>query len=226
MDFLRTLQQTCTPAGLRLDIGANEGGYTYLMRQHHPGVIWAFEPIPVLYQQVATRFADDPDIVVFPYAISDQSRDHVEGYSVFEAWTIAPTTYTVRGRNAHCRDHLGVTEFAVTFRRVDDLVPPTAHVDFLKIDTDGYEAHVLRGARQTIRRCRPPILIELGYLIGDLGESIPDLLTDIYDVLGYHLITQAGDRWTTRQQAINGYPYTTTCDVAMVPQEWMHPLLG
>lgn len=33
-------------------------------------------------------------------------------------------------------------------------------VDFLKIDTEGFECSVLRGAEQTIRRCRPLMVVE------------------------------------------------------------------
>ena len=34
-------------------------------------------------------------------------------------------------------------------------------VDFVKIDVDGYEDRVLRGAINTIQRCRPVINIEM-----------------------------------------------------------------
>ena len=36
------------------------------------------------------------------------------------------------------------------------------NVGFLKIDTEGYELPVLEGARQTILRCQPVIMIEVG----------------------------------------------------------------
>lgn len=35
-----------------------------------------------------------------------------------------------------------------------------AVVDFLKIDCEGYEAFVIEGARETLRRCRPAVLVE------------------------------------------------------------------
>jgi FkbM family methyltransferase len=33
-------------------------------------------------------------------------------------------------------------------------------VDFIKIDTEGYELFVVRGAEQTIKRCRPTMIVE------------------------------------------------------------------
>lgn len=33
-------------------------------------------------------------------------------------------------------------------------------VDFIKIDTEGYELHVVRGAEETIKRCKPVMIVE------------------------------------------------------------------
>lgn len=46
-------------------------------------------------------------------------------------------------------------------------------VDFLKIDVEGYELAVVRGAEQTIRRCRPVIVVEQKGEDGRLGME-PD----------------------------------------------------
>lgn len=237
MDFLQTLQQSCRPDHLRLDIGANLGGYTYLMRQHGPGVILAFEPVPSLAEQVRVRFADDPDIQVIPCGVSDRVYTD-DGFSILEAWTVAKPEDSRRGFSLGALAEAGLTaddRFSVHFTTVDaavqtwagTLAPPTPFpvVDFLKIDVDGYEFRVLRGATQTLLRDRPPILIEIGYLIGDLGDSIPDMLAYIYTTLEYRLLLQDGTRlaladWT------RWYPHGTTFDVAMVPAEWAGELIG
>lgn len=54
-------------------------------------------------------------------------------------------------------------------------------VDFIKIDCEGYEHHVLEGARETIKRCRPTIIVEqkphkLGPNFGITGTPAVDLL--------------------------------------------------
>ena len=49
--------------------------------------------------------------------------------------------------------------------------------DFLKIDVEGAEHDVLLGARETIGRCQPTMLIELHHFDGDLAANpVPDLL--------------------------------------------------
>jgi hypothetical protein len=48
---------------------------------------------------------------------------------------------------------------AVEARRLDDL--KLSDIGFMKIDVEGFEAEVLDGARETIRRSRPVMIIEL-----------------------------------------------------------------
>jgi len=47
---------------------------------------------------------------------------------------------------------------AAPLERLDDY--DLLHVDFLKIDCEGYEAEVLKGAEETLARCRPVICVE------------------------------------------------------------------
>jgi FkbM family methyltransferase len=49
---------------------------------------------------------------------------------------------------------------SVKTARLDDLVEGSV-IDFLKIDTEGTEMRVLRGAVNTIKRNRPIIMLEL-----------------------------------------------------------------
>lgn len=44
--------------------------------------------------------------------------------------------------------------------RLDDFRIPE-HIDFIKIDVEGYEQMVLQGAGETLRRNRPVIMIEI-----------------------------------------------------------------
>lgn len=230
MDFLRTLQQDCTPSGLRIDIGANEGGYTWSMRQHSPGWIFAFEPVPALFTHCVRRFEDDLDVAVFPFALSDWTG-YETGYAIHEAHTLDKPERAAKGRNAEALARDGAGTFGVYFRTIDNLMEtqPVSRqrpVQFIKIDTDGYEPKVLRGAVRTIQTHRPSILIELGYLPEDLGESSFAMLDFIYGVLGYRLILQDG-REMSRWDWDDYEPLRrTTFDVAMVPQEWDRPLLG
>ena len=220
MNFLTTLVQDLPRdrPTVVFDIGANEGGYTWSLRQLLPlAEIHCFEPLPAMYDRLRARLATDltDPIYTWPWGVSD--REYVEtGVAVHEAWTIDKPARAVKGRNATW----GGPIFDMQLVTVDGFC--TQHeidrVDFLKIDTDGYELRVLRGAKATILRDRPPILIELGYMVEDLGDSLAQFLLTIYDELGYRLYAQDGTELLWAEWR-SWYPFTTTFDVAMLPAE-------
>lgn len=221
MDLFRTLLTPTPQDALLLDIGANEGGYTWTMRQYRPGAtIFALEPLAEFAQVLYYRYKDDPLVHVWPWGVSDHN-EIVEGLHVHEAWTLDTPAHAVRGRNAIHGAHTRSVKFITidTFLREHAGVG-TRPVSFIKIDTDGYEARVLRGARQTLLRDRPTILLELSYMVADLGDSVGDFLDDIYTTLGYVLVDQGGevrDReyWSSHEN----YPWVGSFDVAMIPAE-------
>lgn len=225
MDFLRTCLEPvkADPSLLLLDIGANVGGHTWLMRQHCPGhEIHCFEPIPALYEGLVRRYLDDPNIQVYLMGVSDQVGE-IPGVAVHEAWTLVPPAEAKRGRNALSLERDGEGTFDMLTTTVDAFLSGGTDENdglrcgFLKIDTDGYEARVLRGADQTLRRDRPTLLIEFGYLISDLGDSIEAMLDHIGD-LNYAVFNGAGQRlWLADWRA--WYPCETTWDVALLPVE-------
>ena len=47
---------------------------------------------------------------------------------------------------------------AIPLKRLDDFA--LAEVDFVKIDVEGFERFVVEGARDTLRRCRPVVIVE------------------------------------------------------------------
>ncbi len=63
-----------------------------------------------------------------------------------------------------------------------------SRVDFIKIDVEGFEGHVLRGAKQTLATYRPVVVLELNHwcLNAFQRTSIPeffDLLRSIFPIL-------------------------------------------
>lgn len=58
-------------------------------------------------------------------------------------------------------------------------------VDFMKIDCEGYELGVLAGARETIKLCRPKMLIELNDLTLDRSGVTRSELLKFISELGY-----------------------------------------
>jgi FkbM family methyltransferase len=60
-------------------------------------------------------------------------------------------------------------EGTIPMRRLDDF--GFEDVDFMKVDVEGYERQVLEGARETLLRCRPIVIIEQKEFAGRYGTG-------------------------------------------------------
>lgn len=74
-------------------------------------------------------------------------------------------------------DYLGGASFIVErpgdtrIETIDSIVPADRQVGVIHLDVEGYEAAALEGARETIRRCRPIIVLETAVPIDSYVES-------------------------------------------------------
>lgn len=156
--------QRLVPVGRgAVDAGANRGVYAFLIARRAKHV-YAFEPHPALSRYL--RRAKVSNITVFDVALSDTSGEgllrvpEVDGEATLGAHVDADKAISL----------------SVRLARLDDFA--LADIGFLKIDVEGHELHVLRGAAETIRRSRPIVFIEVErrYQTGSV-DAVFDYLT-------------------------------------------------
>lgn len=135
------------PGRTFIDVGAHIGSVLGEVARTSPGRIIAFEAIPAKAAHLAKKF---PDVVVHNCALLDR-----EGESRFFVDN-AQSGYSSLSR----RDG-DVTEIVVPVARMDTLIFED-DVDVIKIDVEGAELGVLRGAEAVIARCRPVVMFESG----------------------------------------------------------------
>ena len=76
---------------------------------------------------------------------------------------------------------------------LDDVIPADQPLAFMKIDIEGGEYHALLGAANTIRRCRPVIVLEAGSKsTGQYGVTPAELFALVSQSFGYDLILDNG----------------------------------
>ena len=171
---LRLLPFLADPTRDSIDIGANKGVYTYWLARNSRHV-HAYEPNPKMFKVLEAGTKAETTVSVSPVALSDQT-----GQTVLR---IPKTSkgYSNQGASLNY-DKVGEAygEVAVEMRRLDD--EGYDNVGLIKIDVEGHEFAVLDGARETIRRCRPVLIIE----IEELHNKRP-ILDSIQEVaaLGY-----------------------------------------
>jgi FkbM family methyltransferase len=169
-----------------IDVGANLGEVLEVMTRVAPkGRHIAFEPIPELHQQLVQSF---PDVDVRQMALSD-----VAGTADF-THVLGDHAYSGLLR----RDDLAaasreVRQITVSTERLDDVLPENYAPTLVKIDVEGAEFQVLRGATRTLERYRPVVLFEHGVGGADLYGTHPQEVFDLLDGVGLRIFDLEGD---------------------------------
>jgi FkbM family methyltransferase len=161
---IRHLDEVCGRGGTMVDIGAWYGPWTRRMARRAERVV-TIEPTPL--HEVLRR-----TVPLNVEVIAAAASDHV---GEAEIW-LAPSGGGIEGVSSlHRRQIHGVSK-KVALITVDQLA--LDEVSFMKIDVEGHEIPVLRGAMETIKRCQPRLLIEVEeriqpvVMLNDLLESI------------------------------------------------------
>jgi FkbM family methyltransferase len=126
-----------------LDVGAHVGLWSRILAKEFEEVI-AFEPVKELSDCFARNLKDVENVDLCKFALG----------SYYGKWEMVYTP--INSGNSHVAPNS--TEGTTDIVQMDQFC--ATNIDFIKIDTEGYELEVLKGARKTIDRCRPVILIE------------------------------------------------------------------
>jgi FkbM family methyltransferase len=173
---IRRLDEVCGRGGTMVDIGGWYGPWTRRLVRRASQVV-VIEPTPL--HEVLGRTLP-PEVVVVGAAASDHPGEA-------EIWLPSPDGAPRGVSSLHRRDIHSVS-IKVPLMTVDSL--RLRNVTFMKIDVDGHEVPVLRGAAGTIGRDRPRLLIEVEQRIQPV-ENVTGLL----DSWGYRGWVLAGRRW-------------------------------
>jgi FkbM family methyltransferase len=150
---LHIVEYLCRADQDSIDVGANDGCYVHFMRKYS-GRVHAFEPIPWMAERIAGKFG--ADVVVHECALATESGTAVLRIPVLDSMSIVGCASLSSRAAANYAAH---DEITVRTERLDDIYAGNA--GFIKIDVEGYEEAVLEGARNTIVRCQPRMLVEI-----------------------------------------------------------------
>jgi FkbM family methyltransferase len=135
--------ELCKKRDVALDIGANVGLWSRDLVKSFSRVI-AFEPV-ALFRECLESNVTGENFEVLPIALGDQDT---------------------QGTMIIIEDNSGATHLDpatmgtgnVQVVRLDSL--NFQNISYIKVDCEGYEYRILQGAEQTIRHCRPIMVIE------------------------------------------------------------------
>lgn len=193
-ELLPLFRRFIPPAGVVIDVGAHAGQFAKLFaRCAAAGRVYAVEPSAYARSILSTvvRLHRLGNIAVVPVALGAETRE-----------SLLSTPIKNSGSHGFGLAHLGVPEDrwqrvateTVAETTLDALVAELAldRVDFIKADIEGSEVRLLVGARDTIARFRPRLLVELndGHL-ARAGDTMADAFA-LMAQLGYRAFTLDG----------------------------------
>ena len=144
---LADLPKLMKPDSVCIDAGANLGMYTLVMSQCAPqGRVLAFEPDGPTYSALAQTIAAAKcaNVDLYPWVLGSANTERGRFVEDPQWRSSSHFVFDPTGKvMVHTIDNLGLDR-----------------LDLLKIDVEGSEIDVLDGARETLRRHRPTVVME------------------------------------------------------------------
>ena len=166
------LARLARPGMTVLDIGANIGAHTLhlALRVGPNGRVFAFEPMSEAFCKLRRNAELNP-------TVSNLTLNHM---------ALGTENGTLQADFNHSwpvdGNYREVQPESVPVRRLDDYLEEqgVARVGLIKLDVDGFEHKILRGAERTLRDHRPVLVMELcNYTLERVGDTVAAMLSDL-----------------------------------------------
>lgn len=164
---------------IALDIGANIGNHSLFFSKYFR-IIHAFEPNPRTFELLRFNAAGSANIVAHPRGLSDSDEVGVlrENPTNMGGTFIELDARATEASGAEVS--LGTLDKFAEMHGLED-------ISLIKIDTEGFEARILRGARGVIAANRPIIIFELSP--GDFDTHGASEVVKILEGQGYSFVS-------------------------------------
>ena len=145
-------------------------------------MVWAFEPLPPQFSALEELNLGQ-HVKLFNAAVSNYS-----GQSSFVHARGTPSESGLKQRIFNAPVFADPQRIYVNVVCIDDFVEKIPSLHFAKIDVEGGEIDCLRGAVNTLRRCRPFVAVEYGAgsysAYGHTRRTLFDFATSVGFIIG------------------------------------------
>jgi FkbM family methyltransferase len=203
-DTKKALRDRVVAGGVVLDIGANIGAHTlHLAKLVGPdGRVLAFEPTDFAFRKLQRNIELNTPlagrITAYNCFLAARDGDPLPD-NIYSSWPL------VSEAELHAK-HLGraMPTRSASTRSIDSILAEAGNpsVQLVKLDVDGFECEILRGAAKLLGVQKPVLVMELApYVLEERGASLAELLA-LLTSNGYRLyhertqlpLTSDGDR--------------------------------
>jgi FkbM family methyltransferase len=179
-----------------VDIGGHAGRHSLVMkRQLNPVHLLIFEPLPEQHRKLRTIFEGQKGVVVYSCALGNAT-----GQSDFVVKKGAPGESGLRQRSFYNDGRADDLEIIPVSVQTLDAINIPFQIHFIKIDTEGGEIDILKGAAHLLHRDAPIISVEYGPGGYDAYGYQPGSLFDLASEMRYSIFDLFGNRFSSRDE--------------------------
>lgn len=195
-ETLRSYSRIVKAGDVVLDIGANVGAHTLPLSRlvGDAGLVIAFEPTDYAFLKLQQNLSGNKNIVkrvrCLQVMLGDQSEGAHPPAALYSSWPLNMD----KDLHPEHRGRLMTTNGAVA-TTLDAVLAELnlERLDCVKLDIDGFECQMLRGAHSTLLKWHPTIIMELApYVLEEQGASIEELL-ELLAKYGYSIFSLDGN---------------------------------
>lgn len=209
MRFFKIYKSLLHEGDTAIDVGANVGIHCCVMAHYcgQSGHVLAFEPSPSIYARLKKNIAFNQ---LSQIQLNQVALSCHEGEIGFDD----KSNETNIGKSKI--DHN--SEYKVPVTSLDKLAAGKDNISLIKIDVEGFEIDVLKGAQETLLKHKPALVIEVNvgqYSLGDILQAIP------YPVNVFHIIHNMKKDYhpLTRDEYRSIVAHKKIFDALILPQE-------
>ena len=167
-----------------VDVGSHKGEILSEALKISPaGKHFAFEPIPSLFNKLKSKFGQSCEIKNFGLSDKKEKSDfqYVKSNSAYSG---------IRLRTYPKTENIETIKIEVD--TLDNQLKNHDRVDLIKIDVEGGEFGVLKGAAKVIEKFHPVIVFEHGLGASNHYNTSPNDIFDFFKLIDYQIFTLKG----------------------------------
>ncbi len=174
------IKKNCGQNSVCIDVGAHDGKILKMMLDAAPQAAhYAFEPIPELFQFLKQRFRKN----VKTYCIALSDKKETTSFNL----VLTDMAYSGLLKRAYDKKENDISIFVET-ELLDAIIPANEKIALIKMDVEGAELLVMKGAIKTIQQSKPILLFEFGK-VGAVAYNYndKDMFQFINETLQYNI---------------------------------------
>jgi FkbM family methyltransferase len=166
------------PGAVCADVGANVGEYTATALAMNASHVFAFEPSPAIFDVLKSQFGDDSRVTLLKTAIGEETGEVSFYVPINNASTFASRDVAITPIASSTSQK--ITVLLTTLDQISE--KEKVAFDVVKIDVEGFELEVLKGAQRMLRS-KPPKVIQFEFnthhgkrrqTMQDFADALPD----------------------------------------------------